>query len=428
MLKTFLEIRMLGDCAHFFSGGTPSKSNPDYWVGSIPWVSCKDMKVPRLYDAEDHLSEEGCKKGTRIVQPGTILIVVRGMILAKEFPVAMAMREIAFNQDLKALCCKDGVDSWFLYYWLLANSYEVRGLVDEAAHGTTRLQSDRLLSLEVNLPPLSTQRTIASILSAYDDLIENNTRRIKILEEMARMLYREWFVNFRFPGYEQVKMVDSPLGLIPEGWEVGNINDVVSIKSGFAFKSTTFVDEGAYGLVTIKNVQDGQFNPDCSSQIEDLPQRLPDYCLLNDGDILLSLTGNIGRTCLVYGNDLLLNQRVAKLVPLKPKNRAFAYFAFRQDEMRAKLEQISNGVAQQNLSPVETGRMEFCVPFESVLSRFSDACEPLINQLLVMYKRNKNLRKTRDLLLPKLISGEIEIPPNPPFIKGGIESTSAPLS
>jgi type I restriction enzyme S subunit len=121
------------------------------------------------------------------------------------------------------------------------------------------------------------------------------------------------------------------------------------------------------------------------------------------------LTGNIGRTCLVYGNDLLLNQRVAKLIPLEPQNRAFAYFTFRQDEMRAKLEQISNGVAQQNLSPIETGRMEFCVPSKLVLSRFSVACEPIINQLLVMYKRNINLRQTRDLLLPKLISGEVVV-------------------
>jgi type I restriction enzyme S subunit len=297
----------------------------------------------------------------------------------------------------------------FLYY--LFNTQSVRAQIRASANGAKvrHTSPGRIYDVEFDYLPIETQRKIASILSAYDDLIENNTRRIKILEEMVRMIYREWFVNFRFPGYEQVKLVDSPLGLIPEEWEVGSINDVVSIKSGFAFKSTTFADEGSYGLVTIKNVQDGQFNPDCSNQIEDLPQRLPDYCMLKDGDILLSLTGNIGRTCLVYGNDLLLNQRVAKLIPLEPQNRAFAYFTFRQDEMRAKLEQISNGVAQQNLSPIETGRMEFCVPSKLVLSRFSVACEPIINQLLVMYKRNINLRQTRDLLLPKLISGEVVV-------------------
>ena len=238
------QTRTLGDCAQFLSGGTPSKGKPSYWQGNIPWFSCKDMKVPRLYDAKDHLSEEGSKNGTRLVPPGTILIVVRGMILAKEFPVAMVMREVAFNQDLKALRCKAGVDPWFLYYWLLANSYEIRGLADEAAHGTKRLQSDRLLSLEVKLPLLETQCKIASILSAYDDLVENNSRRIKILEEMAQAIYREWFLNFRFPGHEKVRMVDSPLGRVPEGWGVGRLDDALVLQRGFDLPKKKRVEEG----------------------------------------------------------------------------------------------------------------------------------------------------------------------------------------
>jgi len=187
------------------------------------------MKTNRLYDAQDHVTEEGAKNGTRLVAPGTILIVVRGMILADEFPVAMAMRDLAFNQDLKALDCSPEVYTPFLFYWLQGNSHEILGIVDEAAHGTKRLQTDRLLNLPLLLPPLPTQRRIAGILSAYDDLIENNEQRIAILEEMARNLYREWFVDFRFPGHEDVAMRETEIGMVPEGWEVVKLGIIAKI-------------------------------------------------------------------------------------------------------------------------------------------------------------------------------------------------------
>ena len=392
-----------------FVGRGKSKHRPrndeSLYGGEYPFIQTGEVKAVDLYLTEysQTYNDKGLAQ-SKLWEPDTLCITIAANIAE----TAILKIKACFPDSIVGFVADpEEADVRFIKYYI--DTIKLR--MQNVSRGTTQdnLSLDKLLMFDFLTPPLETQRKIASILSAYDDLIENNTRRIKNLEEMARMIYREWFVNFRFPGHEQVKMVDSPLGLIPDGWEVGNINDFVSIKSGFAFKSTTFLDEGSYGLVTIKNVQDGLFNPVCSSRIEDLPQRFPDYCILKGGDILLSLTGNIGRTCLVYGSNLLLNQRVAKLVPLERKNRAFVYFAFRQEEMRAKLEQISNGVAQQNLSPVETGRMEFCIPSKLVLSRFSDACEQIINQLLVMYKRNQNLRQTRDLLLPKLISGEVAV-------------------
>jgi len=221
----------LSDCITLRSGGTPSKSNPDYWKGEIPWVTCKDMKTNRLYDSEDHVTELGATEGTRLVPKGTILIVVRGMILAKEFPVAIAQRPVTFNQDLKGVECQECVSSSFMYYWLVGNAYEIKGIADEAAHGTKRLQTDRLLNLPISLPPAFTQHKISGILSAYDDLIELNTRRIAILEEIAQSLYREWFINFRFPGHEKVKLVDSPLGKIPAGWSSARLSDIAEINA-----------------------------------------------------------------------------------------------------------------------------------------------------------------------------------------------------
>jgi len=317
--------------------------------------------------------------------------------------IALAQRVILLRGNPKI------IDQQF-YYQVLKSPFVQAGLMKRAT-GTTVLGIKQSELRQVAIPyySLPTQRKIAAILSAYDDLIENNLKRIKILEDMAQNLYREWFVKFRFPGWQNSHFIESPLGRIPEGWECGVINELLSLKSGFAFKSGTFRESGAYGLITIKNVQDGGFVPDCTNRISDLPPKMPIYCLLATGDVLLSLTGNIGRVCLVYGTNFLLNQRVAKLVPKEASNRAYIYFTFRQDEFQTKLTKIANGVAQQNLSPIETGKLPVVLPAMEVLNNFAAICEPVCEQITSLFSKNSILRRTSELLLPKLISGEVDV-------------------
>lgn len=255
-----------------------------------------------------------------------------------------------------------------------------------------------------------TQENIAGILGTYDDLIENNTKRIKILEEIAQAIYREWFVYFRFPGHEKVKMIDSKteFGKIPEGWEIGKIKDVVDLLSGYAFKSGTFVEGGKYKIITIKSVHDGQFKPEGSDTIETVPEKMPEHCHLKDGDILLSLTGNIGRACLVYGKDLLLNQRVAKL-DYKKSNQPFIYGLFRNSDFQAQLQNLAIGAAQQNLSPVQTAELSIVIPAAKILGSYREAAESMLKEIVELNRQNYVLRQARDLLLPKLVTGEIEV-------------------
>lgn len=132
-------------------------------------------------------------------------------------------------------------------------------------------------------------------------------------------------------------------------------------------------------------------------------------CHIRTGDILLSLTGNIGRCCLVVGENFLLNQRVANLVPILPGTRAFVYQTFRSETLKKQLEAISYGVAQQNLSPVKMGDLPFVIPPNNVLREFADVCEPIIDQLLNLKLENQKLRAARDLVLPRLMSGQIAV-------------------
>jgi type I restriction enzyme S subunit len=288
---------------------------------------------------------------------------------------------------------------------------EFEGYVKPITTGVNvpHISGNQILDFEFTLPPLPTQRRIAAILSAYDDLIENSQRRIKILEEMARRLYREWFVYFRFPGHEGCRLVDSPLGEIPEGWAICELNDFVQLKSGFAFKSGTFTADGGHRLVTIKNVQDGVFNPDSDTRMSEVPANMPTYCVLNNKDILLSLTGNVGRVCLVHDGPFLLNQRVSKLAPVEAFDWAMVYCMFRQQEMRVKLEKLSNGVAQQNLSPILASKIDFAKPPRELRRQFSILAEPMGLSIVQLCTSIQNLRRTRDLLLPRLLSGQIDV-------------------
>ena len=255
----------------------------------------------------------------------------------------------------------------FLLY-LFQSSYgksKISSIIGGAA--VFGIRGSDLANLKFYIPKISVQSKIVSILSSYDELIENNNKRIKLLEEMAEEIYKEWFVRFRFPGYEKAKFING----LPEGWEKKPINSFVEIISGYAFKTEVFDSEGIYKLVTIKNVQDGYFVTETTDYIHELPKNLKDDCKLKDKDIILSLTGNIGRVCLVYGDNYVLNQRVAKLKPKADNLFEYVYLMFMSKFLRATLENLSNGAAQQNLSPVEMGKLKYLLPSNDILTKFS---------------------------------------------------------
>lgn len=380
----------LSECCQSISDGdhqAPPKSNK-----GIPFVTISNIKdnsfdftncmhVPQSY--YDNLLAK------RKPQKGDILYSVVGSfgipVLIKENVKFTFQRHIAILRPNPHI-----VEPAYMYYSMLSKAFFLQA--DAAAIGAAQrtISLSSLQNLTINLPDLPTQRRIASILSAYDDLIENNRRQIKLLEEAAQRLYREWFVELRFPGHEGVKVVDG----VPEGWMKGTVDNIVKLLSGYPFKSSEYVSSGKYRLITIKNVKDGEFSPDNVDYIDQLPDKVPSHCILTEGDILLSLTGNIGRVCIVNGYNYLLNQRVAKLQTLHP---AYAYCMFRSKEMLNKMTALSNGVAQQNLSPIRAEKIRILIPSSNLLSQFKNIVEPIISQIILL---NNQL-----LLLVKPVTG-----------------------
>lgn len=293
------------------------------------------------------------------------------------------------------------LDVKYLYYWFKSDTG--KHIIDSIAKGTAQkaIPIDGLRNINISIPSIRVQCKISEILSHYDTLIENYQKQIKLLEESAQRLYKEWFVDLRFPGYENTKIVDG----VPEGWEKKEINEFISILSGYAFKSSSFVEDGDYKIVTIKNVQDGFFDGKNLSHIREIPNKMPKHCFLTTGDLLLSLTGNIGRVCMVIGNNYLLNQRVAKIESVFP---AFAYCLFRSENLFTSINNLANGAAQQNVSPIKIGTLKIVVNNE-IISKFEKVVGNIRNQILVLYSQIEELTEARDRLLPKLMSGEIEI-------------------
>lgn len=295
------------------------------------------------------------------------------------------------------------MDFNFLYYYMGQQSIkEAMAKTMVGASGRQRVNNAVFNDLQINLPPLNIQLDIATILSRYDSLIENYQKQIKLLEEAAQRLYKEWFVDLHFPGHENTKIVDG----VPEGWEKKPVKTIIELQSGYAFKSSAFIEDGIYKIVTIKNVKDGAFDGENVSKIASIPEKMPKHCILEDGDILLSLTGNVGRVCIVNGKNYLLNQRVAKL---KSANKAYTYCLFRSRDMFIEVNNLANGAAQQNVSPIRIGEMKILIPEKKWLDDFERTVSNYILGIITLQSQIRLLTEARDRLLPRLMSGDIKV-------------------
>jgi len=297
----------------------------------------------------------------------------------------------------------------YVFYLLRTETERIKAVASGVATPIINKTSFSELAIEVH--PLPTQRKIAAILSAYDDLIENNLRRIKILEEMAQNLYHEWFVKFRFPGHQHVRFVDSSLGRIPEGWEVGTLGAVSYVIPGYAFKSKDWADTGI-PVIKIKNIRPGNLID--TDQVDHVPEAILSSThtkfWLNSGDILIAMTGatagKVGK--LRSKKSMLLNQRVAKIEP-KQNFKELVWCAVSSPDAEDRFYALADGAAQPNMSGSQIENSELIIPKTDLVQQFNDYVSPFINDVDNMILRNQNLRRTRDLLLPKLISGEVDV-------------------
>jgi type I restriction enzyme S subunit len=407
-------------------GGTPSRNVAEYWHGDIPWATAKDVAAVSgryLEKVEEHITCEGLENSAaKLLPKSTVVITARGTVGA----MAQLGREMAFNQTCYALLPKDGVDNDFLFYALKGTITEMRVL----SYGTifetiTTKTFDHWL---VPLPPLPEQRAIAHILGALDDKIELNRRMSETLEAMARALFKSWFVDFEpvrakmegrwkrgqsLPGLPAYlwdlfpdRLVDSELGEIPEGWDVATLADFAALNLESWSKDTR---PEVIRYVDLSNTKWGRIEAVTTHTRHDAPSRA--QRVLRPGDTLVGTVrpGN-GSYALVAEEGLTGSTGFAVLRPQKAEWAEFVYLAATAASNIDTLAHLADGAAYPAVRPEVVASTPVVRPDDSVLGEFSKYAAPLLARMAQSERESRTLAALRDALLPKLLSGKIDVP------------------
>ncbi|MDT0500319.1 restriction endonuclease subunit S [Halomonas sp. PAR7] len=338
------------------------------------------------------------------LRPGDVAVVRTGYPgTAAVIPPSLPISNCA---DLVVITPSEDLDPWFLS--CLFNSIWGKGAVAGNLVGVAQqhFNVSAAKNLTIYLPPLVTQRRIAAALSAYDDLIENNTRRIEILEEMARRLYEEWFVHFRFPGNEGVSFKESELGKIPEGWRIQELGDVYQINPE-AIKPKSAPDEIHY--IDIASVSPGQIDKAETMQFANAPGRA--RRIVRSGDVLWSCVRPNRRSCamVVEPRENTVASTGFAVLRARSVSKHYLYQHVRADQFVSYLVNRATGAAYPAVKAADFKEAKIIVPQRDILSDFDKAVAPMRSLIHRLDRKNANLRAQRDLLLPKLVSGEIDV-------------------
>ncbi|MGY0562072.1 MAG: restriction endonuclease subunit S [Paraglaciecola chathamensis] len=366
-----------------------------------------------------YVTEETFEKWNRRATPrrGDVILTREAPLgdvgrLTSDDNVFLGQRLFLYRADEKKL------DSLYLAYVL--QSPVVQGRFKSKGFGAT-VQHAKVGDCEnllIPYPPLSIQKKIGSILSSYDDLIECNRRRVKLLEESARLLYQEWFVDLRFPGHEQVQFIDG----VPEEWKDTEIGSLCSIKHGFAFKGEYFSDEETSKfLLTPGNFKVGgglKFDKK-KFYAEDGP--IPEEYVLSENDLLITMTDlskmsdTLGYPMFVpkfEGTDFLHNQRLGLVVPsIEGFPKYFFYHLFQDYRYRAYVVGSATGTSVKHTAPKKIAGFKLCIPdiHSNLITLFNEYSESIYKQISTLTVQNHKLARARDILLPKLMSGELTV-------------------
>lgn len=405
----------LGEIAEFRNGVNYTKDNFGEGVKVINVKDFQDYTSPK-YETLDEINPEGVIRDAHLLRENDVVFVrsngnreLIGRSLALLSVPTEPVTHSAFTIRAR-LHPKPELNPRFYAY--VFRSGVIRQVL--SAHGSganiSNLNQDILDRLVVPLPPRHAQDRIAAILSAYDDLIENNTRRIAILEEMARRLYEEWFVHFRFPGHEEVEFAETELGTAPNTWQVQTIAETFKITGGGT--PSKKVDEyWADGTIDWYSPTDltkagTAFMDGSSSKITPLGLQKSSARLFPPFSVMMTSRATIGAIA-INTTEACTNQGFITCLP----NRRFPLYVL-MHWLRENVEMFINLASGATFKEISKGvfkEIKLLVPSQSLVDEFERFVAPMMQTMLVLQRKNANLRAQRDLLLPKLVSGEIDV-------------------
>ena len=407
MKRTIIRI---GNVADIGRGSSPRPITDKRYFenGEIPWIKIADATVSGkyIYKTKQYVNDLGASY-SRKMKPGTLILSASGSLGIPHFLGVEG-------------CIHDGwiymdnihdIDKQYLYYLLLT----MRPYFDNLSYGAAiqNINTTILSKTKIEVPGIQSQEKIGLILSAYDNLIENNNKRIKLLEQMAENLYKEWFVRFRFPGYEDVEFE----GKSPKGWNKLRLNQFgIQLESGARPQGgiNSLIDDGvpSLGAESVKGLAEFDY-----SDVKLIPEEF--YRKLKRGKnrgnhILIYKDGAyIGKiTLFKYGfpfERFAINEHVFFMNSIRSEYQNYLYFTLKQTSYFTLMQNLNRNAAQPGLSQLDLNRIRIIEPDQVTVVRFNDIVEPILKEVFLLAKKNHLLIKQRDMLLPRLMSGKLEV-------------------
>lgn len=384
----------IGDLGTIVTGNTPPRNRPELYGNHTPFIKATDISESEkyTYNPEECYSEEGYNKYIKSLIPkGSTCVVTIGSIGKK---MTMAHCDLFINQAMNAIIPNACFDSEYVYYAVKNVLGNIKTLDSGTASGRENVSKSAFSKMEIWVEEeLPIQQRIATILSRYDSLIENYQKQIKLLEESAQRLYKEWFIDLHFPGHENTKIVDG----VPEGWEKKKLIELVNVQYGYAFDGKLFNSNGeGMPILRIRNIPDGRTTDFTTEEAS------VDY-VVHNGDIVVGMDG-IFHINTWSGGDAYLVQRACSFRPIEEVIKGFIFQAIK--EPIKYFEQTLVGATVAHLGKKHIDSIELCVPNSMELfgpfSKQYEQRQKLLSQIRL-------LTEARDRLLPKLMSGEINM-------------------
>jgi type I restriction enzyme S subunit len=408
------DLARLGDIASLASGGTPSKNRPDFWEGPIPWASPKDLKQPFLLDTEDHISEAGLEDGSRLVERGTLFVVVRGMILARDLPVAMAMVPMAFNQDMKAMVPGPRVDGRFLLYAFQQWKGKLLPEIGTSAHGTRRISTSAVENFTIPLPPLFEQKAIALALDAVRRAKEATEKTIAAARQFKDSLMRHLFTYGPVPveQADQVRTAEKEIGPLPEGWRVEELGNAIrATQYGLSQRGES---SGGYPILRMNNLQEGRLVTS-DVQYVDLDDAEHLKYKLNPGDLLFNRTNSfdlVGKTSLFEGDgDYVFASYLIRVVPDPSRlDSEFINYYMNADSTQARLKLLATrAVSQSNINATKLRGLHIPLPSLDEQREIAAALRAVDQKISAEEARRQALSSLFSSLLHNLMTGKLRV-------------------
>jgi type I restriction enzyme S subunit len=416
-MSEWKEYRLGQMCTKVTSGGTPNTRKDEFYGGDIPWVRTQEVNFNRLYETDVKITEVGLTNSSaKWIPKDSVIIAMYGATAGK---VAINKIPVTTNQA----CCNLIIDNKkadyrFIYYNILSRFSSIANMAVGGAQ--QNLNAAMIKDLPISAPSLPTQTAIAEILSSFDDKIELNNKINQELENLAQTLFKQWFIDFEFPNengepYKSSggEMVDSELGKIPKAWEVGAFGSLINVVNGYAFKSTDFNDFSEEGIIKIRNINGTSvdiINTDFVTS--EVVGKLNGKFKVNPGEILIAMTGaEVGKIGIVAttNKSLWLNQRVGKIVAKNSGQISFVHTMYNVLNFTAVVRNEAMGSAQPNISSQGIESIKIVIPESVLIDKFAELFDDKFQIIYQSLGENIELINLRESLLPKLISGELEV-------------------